>query len=213
MFPRSFHDPEWTEDDIFNFEAFLDTAGELHQKDSGTESDEKPGVFGWVKNLFSGTTSPPERIEPLKADAERSEQDTDQDPDAAGDHEHDRPPIGADDATEPELEMLQDPPLVEPVIPEVGLKIEAMIQRASRAWTGDVAMVFSFHRSSDDEQPPLYTEARDEVRITAGRFEILIGETEPLPDLPKKVWLSIEVDGHLMEQRLELTPYRSVIQG
>ena len=115
--------------------------------------------------------------------------------------------------TESESEQISETSIAEPKEPLVGFRIEAMIQRASRAWTGDVPMVFAFHRTQSDDQDPLYSEAQAEVRITAGRFEVVLGEKIPLPNLPKKVWLSIEFDGQLLDQKLEVMPYRSVIQG
>ncbi len=213
LFPRSSHDPEWTEADIFDFETFLATAPSQTTQEDEVPDDANPGVFGWVKNLFSSSTEPPESIQPLRADTPPSENPDDNPsepklPDATSDADGE-----AEDLEIQVADQILESVPEEPHAPEVGLKIEAMIQRSSRAWTGDVPMVFAFHRSNEDEQAPLYSESQEEVRVTAGRFEIVLGGTVNLPDLPKKVWLSIEVDGQLMEQRLEITPYRSVIQG
>ncbi|MGB0647958.1 MAG: hypothetical protein ACPGQS_12320, partial [Bradymonadia bacterium] len=212
-FPRSFHDPEWTEEDIFDFEAYLDSAPSARA--DASRKAEKSGVVGWVKSLF-GTDSEAkdESFESLDQ-PEDTEGDIAEsnDPSAVQQIEIDSEIDRDSSSIDTPVEQLSEDDVSELIEPEVGLRIEAMIQRASRAWTGDVPMVFAFHRADDDDQDPLYTETQSEVRITAGRFEVVLGEKTPLPDLPKKVWLSIEIDGQLLDQKLEVTPYRSVIQG
>jgi hypothetical protein len=218
MFPRSSHDPEWSEEDIFNFEQFLAGAPTKNKQEDGERIKEASGMFGWVKSLFSSDESDGDRIEPLND----SKSPTDE-PDAPNEISTDRsdeplsnlqtPSTNTTELNTSEISESSVQPSKSAVEPQVGFKIEAMIQRASRAWSGDVQMVFCFHASDHDDQPPLYSESKSDVRVTAGRFEVILGSTESLPDLPKKVWLTIEVDGHLMEQRLEITPYRSVIQG
>ena len=99
-----------------------------------------------------------------------------------------------------------------PRTPEVGLRLEAMIQRDTRAWSGRVPMVFNIHASANSEDP-IFSENQDEVLVTAGRFEVTVGSTLALPQLPKKIWMEIEVDGELLEPRMEISNYRSVVQG
>jgi hypothetical protein len=208
MFPRSSHDPEWTEADIFDFESFI--AGATTRQRASEEPQENSGVFGWVKNLFSTAPSDGEQVEPLTAPEPMIHPSETSDSDPMSESDETRAQLDDSTDSSPEASAQPIPTVAEP---DVGFKIEAMIQRASRAWSGDVPMVFCFHASDHGDEPPLYLETQDEVRVTAGRFEVILGASDCLPELPKKVWLSIEVDGHLMEQRLEITPYRSVIQG
>ena len=211
-FPRSFHDPEWTEEDIFDFEAYLDSAPSA-RADASRKAD-GAGVVGWVKNLFgAGKDSKGEPFEPLEQPEDAETNAAESDDSTINAHLAGTDVSISSPTTESESEQISETSIAEPKEPLVGFRIEAMIQRASRAWTGDVPMVFAFHRTQSDDQDPLYSEAQAEVRITAGRFEVVLGEKIPLPNLPKKVWLSIEIDGQLLDQKLEVMPYRSVIQG
>ena len=76
----------------------------------------------------------------------------------------------------------------------------------------------------DTEYPPfepcrffvvnVFAETRDQVIVTAGRFEVLLGvDSVRLPSLPEQIWLSVTVDGDELLPRSELSRYRSVIQG
>ena len=60
----------------------------------------------------------------------------------------------------------------------------------------------------------IWSEKKDDVMVTAGRFEVLLGmDGMRLPGLPSKVWLAINIDGEDLEPRAEVSRYRSVIQG
>ena len=208
--PRSPHDPEWTEDDLFNFQVVLDEGATLLQKvDDGAEQE---GLVSLIKGLFQRkkkASSPPD------LGAEGNDKFTD----------GDLPPImpldsdktadqGSNDSTPEPIDLVAETPPSPPPprTPEVGLHLEAMIQRDTRAWSGRVPMTFTIHASADDDNP-LFTDTQSEVLVTAGRFEVTVGSDVALPLLPKKIWMQIEVDGEPLEPRMEVSNYRSVVQG
>ena len=94
-----------------------------------------------------------------------------------------------------------------------GLRFEAVLSNQEEKLTGIVPMEFSIY---DDQHKgrQIWSETRDQVIVTAGRFEVLLGvDNERLPSLPERIWLSVVVDGDELSPRSELSRYRSVIQG
>ena len=82
-----------------------------------------------------------------------------------------------------------------------------MIQRQHRAWTGTVPMSFTIYSAENESE--LYCEEISDVTITAGRFEVIIGATTCLPNLPQKVLIAMSVDGEPMEPKIEVSNARS----
>ena len=213
--PRSPHDPEWSEDDLFDFELIIEE-GQSILKDGETDGAGE-GIVGFIKGLFSKPSKAPPAMESLAKDADdgslppmtplddaRTESSMDDSFKVAADAQATDEVALEDEEATPEVDI--------PRTPEVGLRLEAMVQRDTRAWSGRVPMLFTIHESVDSETI-LFSESVDEVLVTAGRFEVTVGASEALPQLPKKVWMQIEVDGEPLEPRMEITNYRSVIQG
>ena len=211
--PRSSYDPEWTEEDEFDFATTIAQGEKLLKSDEG----QGPGVVGFIKGLF-GKSQPPgalppleptsqDLIDPIGAD-ESVPMDTQQELPNENDELNEPVSVGEEGD---ESDLGETPPATETRKPEVGLKIEAMIQRQHRAWTGTVPMSFRIY-SADDESE-LYCEEISDVTITAGRFEVVIGATTCLPNLPQKVLIAMSVDGEPMEPKIEVSNARSVIQG
>ena len=74
-------------------------------------------------------------------------------------------------------------------------------------------MCFRLYDTADAKKS-MWFEEQENVMVTAGRFEVTLGiEHTRLPGLPRKVWLGIEVEGDELAPRMELSAYRSVVQG
>jgi len=209
--PRSPHDPEWTEEDIFNFQTVLDQGTAILKTiDAEGESE---GLVGLIKGLFKKKPASPPLAEVLSSDDD-GEDLPELEPLNPADGIN--PDEGSADVPEPSrtedesTDTDNAPPA--PREPEVGLRLEAMIQRDTRAWSGRVPMVFRIHGTPDSEDP-IFSESKEEVLITAGRFEVTVGSDIAIPQLPKKVWMEIEVDGEPLEPRMEISNYRSVVPG
>ena len=82
-----------------------------------------------------------------------------------------------------------------------------MIQQDTRAWSGP-CIVFRIHEAADGEDP-IFSESQEEVLVTV--VLVTVGSDIAIPQL-QKVWMEIEVDNTL-EPRMEISNYRSVVQG
>ena len=102
----------------------------------------------------------------------------------------------------------------EPVGPtRASLRVEAVLSADGDRMMGMLPMRFELFDAQTSTKP-IWSESQDQVVVTGGRFEVLLGVGHArLPSLPTKVWVAIEVDGELLEPRSELAHYRSIVQG
>lgn len=225
--PRSPHDPDWTEADVFDLEAHVDAreqaareaafdaepeapADEGPRAEAPTDEPRKVGLFGRIKRLF-GKTEAPEAAPPPETGAPAAAA-----PEPVPDE---APDVAPDVAPEPAPAPPAIDPLERPLPPADGppravLRFAGTLASAGEAAepAGEVPMVFAIYRSADAPQA-LWREARP-VAVRDGRFEVVLGAADDarLPGLPETVWLGIEVDGAPLG-RAAVTRRRRVVQG
>ena len=211
-FPRSTHDPEYTEDDEFDFRRMVADYERAHG--GPVSKGEEDGFFGRLKAKLFGSdapteppTAPPPPLAPddgrlRPSDSARDAEQTDTSVDSSS---------GA--AQVPSAEFSEPEPAKDLGPPRAGMRIEAVLSASGGKWSGVLPMTFSIY-PDQRAKTPLWVESRTDVTVTAGRFEVLLGVDDArLPGLPEKVWLGIEIEGDELEPRSELSRYRSVIQG
>ncbi len=207
--PRSPHDPEYSEDETFDFMGMI----ARFEAEHGEPPAEDDSFFGRIKSAIFGQadaeaptpprqkpTGPANDIEPLV--------ETDIPHQVESVHDADETAQSAPENAE------QEPAAEAPLGPvRAGLKIEAVVSQLGQRTSGSLPMQFHLYTSKTDTKA-IWSEYRDQVTVTAGRFEVLLGlNRERIPGLPEKVWLAVEIDGDELEPRTELSRYRSVIQG
>ena len=215
--PRSPHDPDFSEEDEFNFTGMLAEYERVHGAPVVDRSEES--LFGRIKASIFGSDAPTEPPTappaPLTANEitparETTALDSDTDPmeSSLGDDGGASPDVGDTAPSEPATRRSI------PLGPaRAGLRIEAVLSASGTKLSGVVPMKFSLYPEAASTSP-LWIEDRPDVTVTAGRFEVLLGVNDTrLPGLPEKVWLGIEIEGDELEPRSELSKYRSVVQG
>jgi len=222
--PRSPHDPTWTEADLFDLDAWLETARPVAPEpaeaapeaaapeagpasaarperpaQASREAPRKPGLLERLKRRFLG--DPDDAPEESRARGPEPESTTEAAPE----------PI-------PASTPLQVAPTVAPPIgpsvparPLAALVFEAEVEGAA---PGPMQLDLALYDKSDATQP-VWTESQSTFLEAGGKLRLELGRERPLPaPLPAEVWLGLSVNA-LPETtpRIKVSRARSVVQG
>ncbi|MEE2787369.1 MAG: hypothetical protein VX589_08525, partial [Myxococcota bacterium] len=225
--PRSTHDPEYDAETAFNLDEALHAFEKDRIETAPPKAAEPAGLFGKIKTRIFSRSKKPEAMQPARTEQKSvSAPEVDvAEPAAPVVIEAESaapvvdapelPPSGQDIASSrTEGESPLSKPADAPIGPvRAGLKLEASVSADRRKWSGTLPMTFAIYDAATGGKA-LWSERKKAVTITAGRFEVLLGtDMARLPGLPEKIWLSIDIDGEILEPRAEVSRYRSIVQG
>jgi hypothetical protein len=222
--PRSPHDPTWTEADLFDLDAWLETARPVAPEPADAAPEAAAPEAGPTSAARPERPAPASREAPRKPGLlERLKRRFLGDPDDAPEESRARgpePESTTEAAPEPipaSTPLQVAPTVVPPVGPTVparplaALVFEAEVEGAT---PGQMQLDLALYDKSDATQP-VWTESQSTFLEEGGKLRLELGRERPLPaPLPAEVWLGLSVNA-LPETtpRIKVSRARSVVQG
>ena len=202
VLPRSPHHPEWIEaEDAIDFLAELEAAERKAAPTQAPSSGEAEGspAPGEKKGGFFGR---------LRGLLNRGEAAAD-----AADEATPTPTAAEPGAQRDPLQASPEAPVEAAPAARAALEFEGVLLEGPELWSGRVQMRFALYPEEAGHKA-IWTEQLDDVTVRGGTFSVHLGLREPLPEIPKMVWLGMTVDGGgELAPRTRLGRARTIVQG